>query len=57
MVAPGFLHDLGVRRWLDGLEPAWTLLELQSLNALRREPSRAFSHLKESLEIPESVRL
>ncbi len=40
MVAPGFLHDPGVRRWLGGVEPAWTLLESESLNALRREPSK-----------------
>src|SRR5438477_12349578 len=40
MVASGFLHDPEVRRWLDGIEPAWTLLELESLNALRREPSK-----------------
>src|SRR5438477_12137293 len=40
MVASGFLHDPEVRRWLDGIEPAWTLLEMESLNALRREPSK-----------------
>ena len=40
MVARDFLHDPAVRRWLGGVEPAWTLLELESLNALRREPSK-----------------
>ena len=40
MVSPAFLHDPEVRRWLGGVEPAWTLLELESLNALRREPSK-----------------
>jgi hypothetical protein len=40
MVAPGFLDNPEVRRWLGGIEPAWTLLDFESLNALRREPSR-----------------
>ncbi len=40
MVAPNFLHDPEVRRWLGGVEPAWTLLKMESLNALRREPSK-----------------
>ena len=38
MVAPGFLENPEVGRWLDGVEPAWTMLEFDSLNALRREP-------------------
>lgn len=41
MVAPGFLQRPEVRRWLGGVEPAWTLLDFESLNALRREPSKA----------------
>ena len=40
MVAPGFLDNPEVRRWLNGVEPAWTMLEFNSLNALRHEPSR-----------------
>jgi hypothetical protein len=28
-----------VRKWLDGVEPAWTLLTFDSLRALRQEPS------------------
>ncbi len=40
MVASDFLHDPEVRRWLGGAEPAWTLLDMESLNALRREPSK-----------------
>ena len=40
MVATDFLHDPEVRRWLGGIEPAWTLLDMASLNALRREPSK-----------------
>jgi hypothetical protein len=39
MDAEDFLRDLQVRRWLDGIEPAWTLLTFGSLRALRREPS------------------
>jgi len=29
MVAPGFLESPEVRRWLNGVEPAWTMLEDQ----------------------------
>lgn len=39
MVAEDFLQDAQVRQWLDGVEPAWTLLTFDSLQALRREPS------------------
>jgi hypothetical protein len=39
MVAADFLRDTQVRQWLDGVEPAWTLLTFDSLRALRQEPS------------------
>jgi hypothetical protein len=39
MVAEDFLRGTQVRQWLDGVEPAWTLLTFDSLLALRREPS------------------
>jgi hypothetical protein len=39
MVAGDFLQDPQVRKWLDGVEPAWTLLTFESLRALRQEPS------------------
>jgi hypothetical protein len=39
MVAGDFLQDPQVRKWLDGVEPAWTLLTFDSLRALRQEPS------------------
>jgi hypothetical protein len=39
MVAADFLRDPQVRRWLDGVEPAWTVLTFDSLRALRQEPS------------------
>jgi hypothetical protein len=38
MVASDFLNDPDMRRWLGGVEPAWTLLTLDSLRALRDEP-------------------
>jgi hypothetical protein len=41
MVAEDFLKDPQVRGWLDGVEPAWTLLTFESLRALRQEPSTA----------------
>jgi hypothetical protein len=40
MAAPAFLQSPRVREWLGGIEPAWTLLEFDSFNALRRAPSR-----------------
>jgi hypothetical protein len=40
MVALDFLQNPRVRRWLGGVEPAWTLLTIESMNALRREPSK-----------------
>jgi hypothetical protein len=39
VVAEGFIQDAQVRQWLDGVEPAWTLLTFDSLRALREEPS------------------
>ena len=39
MVAEDFLRDPQVRQWRGGIEPAWTLLTLDSLRALRQEPS------------------
>jgi hypothetical protein len=39
VVAPGFLANPEVRQWLNGVEPAWTMLEFGSYNALNHEPS------------------
>jgi len=39
MVAPGMLQNPSVRNWLCGIEPAWTLLDQASFDALRRPPS------------------
>ena len=41
MVAADFMEDQRVQQWLDGVEPAWTLLTFDSLLALRQEPSAA----------------
>ena len=38
MVAPGMLQNLAVKAWLGGIEPAWTLLDQQSFDALRYSP-------------------
>ena len=35
MVSPGMLQNPRVRRWLGDIMPAWTLLDLKSINALR----------------------
>lgn len=39
MVTASFLQDPQVQQWLDGVEPAWTLLAFDSLQALQHEPS------------------
>ncbi len=39
MVAPGMLQNPSVRNWLGGIVPAWTLLDEDSFEALRRPPS------------------
>ena len=39
MVAPAFLQNPEVRRYLNGIEPAWTMLEFDSFSALGHEPS------------------
>ena len=39
MVSQGFLANPVIRRWLNGVEPAWTMLEFDSFNALHDEPA------------------
>ena len=39
LVAPGMLQNPAVKLWLGGIEPAWTLLDYESFNALRNPPS------------------
>jgi len=38
VVTPGFLANPEVQRWLDGIEPAWTMLDFASYVVLRQEP-------------------
>jgi hypothetical protein len=38
VVAPGFLTNPEVVRWLNGVEPAWTVLAFNSYSALHDEP-------------------
>ena len=53
MVAPGFLQNPEVRRWLNGVEPAWTMLEFNSLNALRHEPSTSNHAIRLEPDLPD----
>jgi hypothetical protein len=54
MVAPGFLENPEVRRWLNGVEPAWTMLEFNSLNALRHEPSASNHAIRLELDLADT---
>lgn len=36
MTSPGMLQNPSVRKWLGGIEPAWTLLDQEGFSALRR---------------------
>ena len=47
MVAADFLQDPRVQGWLDGVEPAWTLLTFESLQALRHEPAATRTAIRE----------
>jgi hypothetical protein len=40
MELPGFLDSPEVRRWLGGVEPAWTLLTVDDMMALHQRPSK-----------------
>ena len=39
VVAPAFLNSAEIRKWLNGVEPAWTMLTSDSFHALQHEPS------------------
>ena len=41
MLDPGLLQNPALRNWLGGIEPAWTLLDLNSFAALRDTPPPA----------------
>jgi hypothetical protein len=40
------LEDPAIRRWLGGVEPAWTMLDQDSFEALRRPPSPIFGPIR-----------
>ena len=46
MVAPGMLLNPSVKRWLGGVEPAWTLLDQSSFEALHQPPSPTASPIR-----------
>jgi hypothetical protein len=53
MVAPGLLQNPEVRRWLNGIEPAWTMLEFNSFNALLDEPSASNGAIRLEANLPD----
>ena len=54
MVAPGLLQNPEIRRWLNGIEPAWTMLEFNSFNALLGEPSASNDAIRLEANLPDS---
>ena len=40
MIAPAFLQNQDIQRWLNGVVPIWTLLDFESFMALQRAPSK-----------------
>jgi len=52
MVAPGMLQNPSVRNWLGGIEPAWTLLDLASFNALQRPPHPILGPIRLTYDLP-----
>jgi hypothetical protein len=54
MVAPGLLQNPEVRRWLNGVEPAWTMLDFDSFNALLDEPSASNDAIRLEANLPDS---
>jgi hypothetical protein len=54
MVAPGLLQNPEVRRWLNGIEPAWTMLDFDSFNALLDEPSASNDAIRLEANLPDS---
>jgi hypothetical protein len=54
MVSPAFLVNFEVRRWLNGVEPAWTILDFNSFNALHDEPSASNDAIRLEANLPAS---
>lgn len=56
MVAPSFLQQPSVRRWLGGIEPAWTMLDQVSFDALRDPPTSRGAAIKLATDLsPEEI--
>ena len=54
MISPAFLENFEVRRWLNGVEPAWTMLDFNSFNALHDEPSTDNHAIRLESKLPDS---
>ena len=52
MVAPGMLQNPSVRNWLGGIEPAWTLLDQASFDALQRPPHPIRGPIRLTYDLP-----
>jgi len=57
VVVPGMLQNPSVKRWLGGVEPAWTLLDEASFAALQRPPSLSVGPIRLASDLtPEEFR-
>src|SRR3954468_12062039 len=54
MLAPGLLQNPEVSRWLNGIEPAWTMLNFDSCKALLDEPSASNDAIRLGANLPDS---
>ncbi len=54
MVSPGMLQNTSVQKWLGGVEPAWTLLDLDSFSQLRSPPSSNASAIQLAPDLTEN---
>jgi hypothetical protein len=54
MVSSGFLENPEFRRWLNGVVPAWTMLDFDSFNALHDEPSANNDAIHLEANLPDS---
>ena len=52
MVAPGMLQNLSVRNWLGDIEPAWTLLDQASFDALQQPPHPILGPIRLTYDLP-----
>ena len=54
MVNPGMLQSPSVQKWLGGVEPAWTLLDLDSFSQLRSPPAPNAGAIKLAPDLTEN---